>query len=56
MQIAIMSLLTNEAQQDARKLNPRYSDVTWRDTLKYNTLNYNFSLDLLANLYTATKT
>lgn len=50
-----MSLLTIEAQEEAKKLNPRYSDTTWRDTLKYNTLNYKFSLDLLANIYSATK-
>jgi len=53
--IAIMSALTEESQKEARLMNPKYSDIPWRDTSKYDALNYGFSLDLISNLYKATR-
>lgn len=52
--IALMPIFTEEGNEQAKKLNPKYSKGAWINTM-INKVHYNLSLDATSTIYAATR-
>lgn len=54
--IEVLPVFSEEAKQEAKaKICPLYSKSKWFDTQNNNRIIFSFSLDMLSNIFRATK-
>ena len=54
-QVAIIPVFTNEANEQAKKMNPTISKSAWINPVNYDSNNYTLTLDAMATVYSATQ-
>lgn len=54
-QVAIIPIFTNEANDQAKKMNPTISKSAWISPINYDSNNYTLTLDAMATVYSATQ-
>lgn len=55
-QVAVLALLTKEAQEEAKaKMHPHYSEALWTSVTSANLCPYSIKDDAMAAIFAATK-